>query len=136
MYTKIKKGSGTNFWCTFSAWFFHKNVPYLMLHQLTEFQCQTFFPSQDIKQNVLLKLVSTISNFYFSPNDILSKTMKNVFLFHLKSSFCSQDIQIFVFPSSPFFLPVSHCFRGCLKISLKVYDAINCLNKNLITHLF
>ena len=45
-----------------------------------------------------LKLVSAI--FYeiviFSTNDSPLKTMKNVFLFHLNSSFCSQDIQIFV----------------------------------------
>ena len=44
-------------------------------------------------------------NFCFSPNDSPSKTV----LFHVKSSFCSRDIQIFVFPSSPLFLPVSHC---------------------------
>ena len=49
---------------------------------------------------------------YFSPNDIPSKTMKNVFLFHLKISFRSRDIQIFVFASSPLFLPVSHRLRG------------------------
>ena len=54
LFTKIKKGSGTSFWCTFSAWFFHKNVPYLILYQWPKFQCHTFFPSQDIKQNVLL----------------------------------------------------------------------------------
>ena len=54
LFTKIKKGSGTSFWCTFSVWFFHKNVPYLKLYQWTKFQCQTFFPSQDIKPNVLL----------------------------------------------------------------------------------
>ena len=29
-------------------------------------------------------------------------------------------------------LPVNHCFRGCLKINVKVYDIINCLNKNLM----
>ena len=73
-------------------------------------------------------------NFYFSPNDSSSKIMKNVFLFHLKSSFRSRDIQIFVFSSSPLFFPVSHCFRGWFKKNLKVYDVINCLNKNLITH--
>ena len=50
-------------------------------------------------------------------------------LFHLKSSFRSRDIQIFVFLSFPLFLPVSHCFRGCLKTSLRVYDIINRLNK-------
>ena len=71
---------------------------------------------------------------YFSPNDSTSKTIKNVFLFHLKSSFRSQNINIFVFLSSPLFLPVSHCLRGCFKINLKVYDVINYLNNNLITH--
>ena len=53
--------------------------------------------------------------------------------FHLKSSFCSQDIQIFLVPSSPLFLTVGHCFRGWSKVNLKVHNAINCLNKNLIT---
>ena len=75
-----------------------------------------------------------ISNFYFSSNDSHSKTMKNVFLFHLKSPFRSRDIQFFIFPCSPLFLPVTHCFRSWSKINLKVYDMMNCLNKNLITH--
>ena len=55
-------------------------------------------------------------------------------LFHQKSSFHSWDIQIFVFLSFPLFLPVSHCFRGWSKMYLRVYDAIDCLNKNSITH--
>ena len=33
---------------------FHTSVPYLILYQLTKFQCHIFFLSQDIKQNVLL----------------------------------------------------------------------------------
>ena len=33
------------------------------------------------------------------------------------------------FLSSPFFLPVSHCFRVWSKIYLKVYDVIKCLSK-------
>ena len=74
-----------------------------------------------------------LSNFYFSPNDTPSKTEK-YFLFHLKSSFHSWDIPIFVFSCSPLFCPFSHCFRGWFKRNLKVYDVINCLNKNLITH--
>ena len=53
LFSKTKKGSGASFWCTFSACFFHKNVPYLILYQLTKFQCHTLFLSQDIKQNVL-----------------------------------------------------------------------------------
>ena len=70
---------------------------------------------------------------FISPNDSPSKT-KKCFLFNLKSSFRSRDIQIFVFLSFPLFLPVGHCFRGWSKINLKVYDVINCLNKNSITH--
>ena len=53
---KFKKGSGASFWCTFSAWFSHKNMPYLILYQWTKFQCHTLFLSQDIKQNVLLSI--------------------------------------------------------------------------------
>ena len=30
-------------------------VPYLILYQWTRFQCHNFFPSQDIKRNVLLR---------------------------------------------------------------------------------
>ena len=50
--------------------------------------------------SLCLKLASAVfyQPFIFSPNDSPSKTMKNVFfLFHLKSSFRSQDIQIFLF---------------------------------------
>ena len=45
-----------------------------------------------------LKLVSVIfyQIFIFSPNVRPSKTMKNVFLFHRKSSFRFRDIQFFV----------------------------------------
>ena len=52
LFTKIKKGSGTSFLGIFSAWFFHKNISYLIIDQLTKFQCRNFFPSQDIKKNV------------------------------------------------------------------------------------
>ena len=31
-------------------------------------------------------------------------------------------------------LLIGHCFRGWLKINLKVNDVMNYLNKNLITH--
>ena len=34
----------------------------------------------------------------------------------------------------PIFLPVRHCFRGCSKINLKVYEVIYGLNKTLGTH--
>ena len=61
------------------------------------------------------------------------KNVEKCFLFDLKSSFHSRGIQIFVFPSSPLFFTVSHCFRRGSKINLKVYEVIHCLNKNLIT---
>ena len=73
------------------------------------------------------------TKFYFSPHDSPSKTMTGVFYFILKA-FCSRDIENFVFPSSPLFLPISHCFRAWSKLNLKVYDIINCLNKNLIIY--
>ena len=41
LFTKIKKGSGTSFWRTFSVQFFH--VSYLILYQLTKFQWHIFF---------------------------------------------------------------------------------------------
>ena len=75
-----------------------------------------------------------LSSFYFSLNDSISKTMKNVFfisLTKLLSFFRYLNFCIFVFPS---FFTVSHCFRGWSKKNLKIYDVINCLNKNLITH--
>ena len=58
-FTKLKRGR-SGFWCTFSAWFFHKNVPYVILYQLRKFECHTYFDSQDIKQNVLLSSYETI----------------------------------------------------------------------------
>ena len=84
----------------------------------------------------LLKLVSAVfyQIFIFHQMIALQKLWK--IFFQLKNYFCSPDIQIFVFVSSPLFLSVNHCFRGCSKINLKVYGVINCLNKNLITHFF
>ena len=82
-----------------------------------------------------LKLVLLfLSNFYFSPNDSPSKIIKNVFLFHLKSSFCSWDIQIFVFPSSPLFSPFQPLLWRLIQEKSWHHDIINCLNKKLITH--
>ena len=84
---------------------------------------------------ITLKLVSAIFNHVFVLHQMIApQKLRKIFLFHLRSSLFSQDIQIFVFLSSPLFLPVNHCFRGWSKINLKVYDIINCLNKNLITH--
>ena len=84
--------------------------------------------------NSFLKLVFAIfSQIFIFHQTIALKNYEKCFLFHVKSSCCSQDIQIFVFLSSSLFLPVSHCFRGWSKINLKVYDIVNCLHENSIT---
>ena len=73
-----------------------------------------FFPSLNY-----LKLVPAIFiKFYFFTKWQLFKNCEKCFLFHLKSSFRSRDIQFFVFLSLPLFLPVNHCFRGWSKINL------------------
>ena len=41
---------------------------------------------------------------------------------------------MFVSLSSSLFGPVSHCLGGWFKKNLNVYDVINCLIKNLMTH--
>ena len=81
-----------------------------------------------------LKLVSAIfyQTFIFHHMIALRKLRrifilsKKLFSFLRYSNFC-----IFVFP---YFLPVSHCFSSWSKKNLKIYDFMNCLNKNLITH--
>ena len=91
--------------------------------------------SKILNRNKTLKLVSAIFYQIFICHQMIAfqKLSKMLFI-SFKISSRSGDIQIFVFPSSPLFLPVSHCFRGWWKIDLKVCDVINCLNKNSITH--
>ena len=67
--------------------------------------------------------------FIFSPNDNLSKTMKNSFYFMWKAHFALEIFKLLYFRPR-------HCFRGWSEINLKVYDVINCLNKNLKQSLF
>ena len=50
---KLKRGLGLVSDAHFLHDFSSKNVPYLILYQWTKFQYHIFFPSQDIKQNVL-----------------------------------------------------------------------------------
>ena len=63
-----------------------------------------------------------------------SQKLWKMFFISCEKLFYSWNIQIFLFLSSLLFLSVSHCFKGWLNINLKVYDVINCLNKNSITH--
>ena len=84
-----------------------------------------------------LKLVSAIFYhlliFIYHQMIALRKIWK-MFFFHLKSSFRSRDVQVFVFLSSSLFLLVSHCFSSWSKKNLWCYDAINCISKSLVTH--
>ena len=63
-----------------------------------------------------------------------SQKLWKMFFISCEKLFYSWNIQIFLFLSSLLFLSVSHCFKGWSNINLKVYDVINCLNKNSITH--
>ena len=102
-------------------------------HNLDHFLQMMFALVCGFRFCALLKLVSAIFyEFFIFYQMIALQKLWKCFLFHLKSSFLFGDIQIFIFPSSLLlFLPVSHCLRSCSKINLKVYDIINCLNKNL-----
>ena len=51
---KLKRGRGLAFGAHFLHDFSIKMFFHLILYQWTKFQCHNFFPSQDIKQNVLL----------------------------------------------------------------------------------
>ena len=69
-------------------------------------------------QNTLIKKefkACARSFFSYHQKLIFSQPLNNsekCFLFHLKSAFRSQDIQIFVFSTSLQFFPVSHSLRG------------------------
>ena len=54
LFTKIKKGSKTSFWCTFLHIFPIKLFLVFNTHQLTRFQYQLNLPSHNIKQYVSL----------------------------------------------------------------------------------
>ena len=82
----------------------------------------------------LLKLVSAIFWEIFFHQMITVQKLENIIFVSSKKLFSFLRYSNFVFPFSPLFLPVSLCFRAWSKINLKVYDVINCLNKNLITH--
>ena len=82
-----------------------------------------------------LKLVSSIFYQVFISHQMIAlQKLWKMFFISSKKLFSFSRYSNFVFRSFCFFPPVSHCFWGWSKISLKVYDVINCPNKNLITH--
>ena len=96
-----------------------------------------YFEKQSDNKNYIitpLKLVCYfLSNFYFSPNDSPSKSMKNVFIWFKKLFSFSRYLVFFFCLPIVFSLSTIDCFSGWSKVNLKVYDIIKCLNKNL-TH--
>ena len=108
-----------------------------MSYMGTKLAFQILKKSQDIKNlefpfkiiNSLLKLVSAI----FHQMIALQKLWK-MFFIRSKKLFSFSSYSYFCISIFPLFLPVSHCFRAWSKIDLKVYDVINCLSKNIITH--
>ena len=68
LFTTIKKGSGTSSWSTFSAWFFHKSVPYLIICQLIKSYLLCFLKDQTKCVKFLFRQV------------IMSQTLR--FIFH------------------------------------------------------
>ena len=58
LFTKIIKRSGTSFWCTFSTWFFPQKCSLFDTTSMDKVSMSYLFPSQDIKQNVLLSSCS------------------------------------------------------------------------------
>ena len=88
-----------------------------IFHSLVEekLRLSTFSVVRVIKTEIFMSFIKAcvhyfLPNVYFSLNNSPSKTVKNVFYF-IQKALHSQDIQIFVFSSSPLFFPVSHCFR-------------------------
>ena len=67
---KIIERPGTSFICTFSAWFFYKNIPYLILHLWTRFQYHTFF---------LLKISNKIAIEFLFRQLMISWTLRFIF---------------------------------------------------------
>ena len=98
----LRDWSGTSFWCTFSAYFSHKKCSSLNT-QLTKFQYQTFFPSEDTKQCVfqfLFRQLMTSETLRFIFNHLLEQLMtreksgrgeyKNLNILRIKKSFLDE----------------------------------------------
>ena len=63
LFTKIENGSGISFCRTFSACFFNTNAPYLILYQLTKFQCHIFsFSMYQIKRLIKFLFIQLMTS--------------------------------------------------------------------------
>ena len=84
VFIKLKRGLELSFDAHFLR-IFHKNVPYLILYQLTKFQYQNRFLSQDIKEYVFLNPflpIDCVMNFkvYLKEKERKSKIQKFEYL--------------------------------------------------------
>ena len=77
--------------------------------------------SQRVLFVILIDCMICLSNFYFSPNDTPSKTMKNVFI-SSKIPFLFSRYSNFLYFCLPLFFP-----QSAIALAVKVYDANNCL---------
>ena len=72
MFTK-KRESGTSFWCTFSAWFFHKNVPSVIsMNKVSMSYILSFSRHEKMCHKFLLRQLMTSQTLRF----ILDQTRK------------------------------------------------------------
>ena len=107
-----------SFWCTFPTWCF----PYLILYLLAKLECYTFFPSQDIKKNMLL-------SFYLSNWWHHKQTLRFIFNYSLKQwpigrkRVEDRNTKIWISPERKKF------FRGNRKQFLKFWIGYHLLKK-------
>ena len=73
-FSKIKKESGTSFWCIFSAWFYHKNCSLFNIYSINgwSFNVIPFFLLKISNKNVLLSS-------YLARHMLMSKTVRFIF---------------------------------------------------------
>ena len=113
--------------------------------QILFFKTENWFFPIDFQWNILwilhpLKLLSAIVYRIFIYHQMIAfqkkkKKKRKIFFISSKNLFFRcRDIHVFIFSSSPLFFPVSIALVTDLRKILKVYDAINCISKNLLTH--
>ena len=109
--------------------------------QILLFKTENWFLPIDFQWNILwilhpLKLVFAIVYriSIYHQMIALQKKWKIFFISSKNLFFRCRDIQVFVFSSSPLFFLSAMALVADLRKILKVYDAINCISKNLLTH--
>ena len=111
----------------------HQNLSVKEICSFLDIHCDRKFSGTDITYNFFMYhspgYIDTFPYPEVRRNSFGSK--KDPFKVKLsvpKCYFHSQDVQIFVYLSSPLLFPVSHCFRGLSKINLMI-SSIVYLNK-------